>query len=232
MSLLAPVDIYCERLAPGFWAEPVNALSNLAFVVAALVAWRTARRMGVSAPMLWVLIALAAMIGVGSFLFHTFANGWSEYADTIPIWSFVALYVLAAVHFLGGVAPGRLTVIAVVVAAVATVVFLASGEGAAPVAEAIPDPLNGSQQYAPALVALLVFTAVSWRRQLAMRGWITGATLAFMVSLAFRTVDMRVCAGFPLGTHFIWHLLNAVMIGLLLQALVRGMADRRGPERA
>ena len=28
------IDIYCERLGPGFWAEPVNALSNGAFLVA------------------------------------------------------------------------------------------------------------------------------------------------------------------------------------------------------
>ena len=34
------IDIYCERLGPGFWAEPLNATSNLAFIVSAtLLAW-------------------------------------------------------------------------------------------------------------------------------------------------------------------------------------------------
>ena len=26
------IDIYCERLDPSFWAEPINALTNLAFI--------------------------------------------------------------------------------------------------------------------------------------------------------------------------------------------------------
>ena len=30
------IDLYCERTSAAFWAEPVNALSNLAFVTAAL----------------------------------------------------------------------------------------------------------------------------------------------------------------------------------------------------
>ena len=29
------VDLYCERTSPVFWAEPVNALTNLAFFLAA-----------------------------------------------------------------------------------------------------------------------------------------------------------------------------------------------------
>ena len=34
------IDLYCERLSPGIWAEPINALTNLAFLVAAFAAWR------------------------------------------------------------------------------------------------------------------------------------------------------------------------------------------------
>ena len=37
MDWTASIDGYCERLDTGFWAEPVNAASNLAFVVAAIV---------------------------------------------------------------------------------------------------------------------------------------------------------------------------------------------------
>jgi len=36
------IDLYCERLGPGIWAEPINALTNLAFLVAAFAAWRLA----------------------------------------------------------------------------------------------------------------------------------------------------------------------------------------------
>jgi hypothetical protein len=222
MDWLAPVDIYCERTSAAFWAEPVNALSNVAFLLAALWAARTARARGVSAPIVWVLIAMAAAIGVGSFLFHTFATAWSEYADTLPIWSFVAVFVLTAMHVIGGMPVRRVLTVAVgvIAAAVLTVVFLASGEGADPAAAAA-DPLNGSGQYAPALVALVVFAALAYRRRHPAAPWILAATGTFLLSLTFRTLDRDLCAGFALGTHWAWHLLNGLMIGLLLQMLVR-----------
>ena len=60
------VDLYCERLDAALWAEPVNALSNLAFVLGALVLWRV--------PAARVPAALLALVGVGSFVFHTWAT--------------------------------------------------------------------------------------------------------------------------------------------------------------
>lgn len=218
MDWFQAVDIYCERTSASFWAEPVNALSNLAFPLAALWAAITAKQRQITAPVVWLLIAMAALIGVGSFLFHTFANGWSEYADTIPIWSFVALFVLTAMHRIGGIAPGRLTIIGLIVAAILTVVFLASGEGTP---SATPDPLNGSGQYAPALIALLIFAGTTLWRSHPMRYWISAATGTFLISLMFRTIDIATCPGLPIGTHFLWHILNALMVGLLLQTLIR-----------
>ncbi|MGO4908876.1 ceramidase domain-containing protein [Pseudorhodobacter sp. W20_MBD10_FR17] len=216
MDWLAGVDIYCERLGAGFWAEPVNALSNLSFLAAAFWAAVEARRRGAD-TVIWGLIAMAALIGVGSFLFHTFANTWSEYADTIPIWSFVAAFVFVAMQRIGGVKPGRIGAIALIVAAVVIVVMLAGGEGEA----GPPGVLNGSEQYAPALIALLVFSVLSRRRGHPMWPWIWAATGVFCLSLFFRTIDMAVCPSFAIGSHFVWHLLNGVMVGLLLQMLLR-----------
>ena len=47
----------------------------------------------------------------------------------------------------------------------------------------------------------------------------------FTVSLVFRTVDNQVCGGFPLGTHFVWHLLNGVLLFLLGHAATRRWQD-------
>ena len=35
MAWTTPIDAYCERVAQGLFGEPLNALSNLAFFVAA-----------------------------------------------------------------------------------------------------------------------------------------------------------------------------------------------------
>jgi hypothetical protein len=227
MDWFAAVDIYCERVGPGFWAEPFNALSNIVFPVAAIWAAIEARKRETPA-VVWLLIAMAALIGPGSFLFHTYANAWSELADTTPIWSFVALFVFVAIHRFGRVKPGRLIAVALIAAAVITLVFLANGEGAAANGVA-PEPglLNGSEQYAPALLALAVFSVLTWRRNHPMRFWIAAATLTFLVSLALRTIDLRVCEAFPTGTHFLWHSLNGLMIGILLQGLLRTTVPKR-----
>ena len=227
MDWTQAVDIYCERTTARFWAEPVNALTNAGFVLAAAWGAVEARRRALTQPVLWLLVALAGAIGVGSFLFHTYANGWSALADTGPIWLFVAVYILAAMRWIGGMAPRRVAwVSGFFVAAGALIAVLASSEGAAPKAAA-PDPLNGSGQYAPALIALLVFSVIVGLRRHPYRHWLWGATGAFVVSLAFRTLDRDICASFPLGTHFIWHLMNAAMIAALLQLMIRVMGDAR-----
>ena len=224
MDWSAAVDIYCERTSAAFWAEPLNAVSNLAFPLAALWAAVQAKRCHIAAPVVWLLIGMAALIGLGSFLFHTFANAWSEYADTVPIWSFVALYIFTAIHRLGGVKPGRLAAIALAVAGLLSVIFLAAGEG-----RTAPDPLNGSGQYAPALIALVVFAALARRRHHPMRAWIAACALTFLISLVFRTVDKTACTVLPFGTHFLWHILNAGMVGLLLQVLIRSPVKAAAP---
>lgn len=221
MDWLLAVDIYCERTSPAFWAEPLNAISNLAFPLAALWAAVSASGRAITDRLVWLLVAIVACIGVGSFLFHTFANGWSEFADTIPIWTFVALFVFVAMHKIGGMKAGRVLAIALAAAAIGTIVFLATGEGEGGQTVRATDPLNGSGQYAPAVLALLSFAIISQWRHHPMRHWIAAAAAVFMLSLTFRTVDMAVCPSLPIGTHFIWHLLNAAMIGLLLQVLIR-----------
>lgn len=224
-ALHAPIDIYCERVGTAFWAEPLNAVSNASFIVAALWAGSLAARGRVRAPDVWVLIVLAALIGIGSFLFHTYANAWSSLADVIPIWSFVALFVISAIQRIGGrrLRPGTIAIIAGV--AVLVIVFMAAGDGAdtdnAVAAVEGYSLLNGSQQYAPALIALIVFSVLTWRRGNPMAPWIRAATGVFFVSLVFRTLDMHLCGVWPLGTHVMWHLLNGLMIGILLDGYIR-----------
>jgi len=38
-STVDKVGYYCGRFGPGFFGEPQNSFSNLAFVIGALVAW-------------------------------------------------------------------------------------------------------------------------------------------------------------------------------------------------
>lgn len=202
-----PVDLYCERTDPSFWAEPVNALSNVSFLVAAALAWRQRPR----GPEGWPVALLAAatgLIGLGSFAFHTLATRGAALADTLPIALFVYGYFLWALRRLFGLGwPSALVLVAVF-----------AGSAQAFTGMVPRSMLNGSHAYLPALAML---AAVAWLQQGGMQGRLLLAAAAMLaVSLTLRTVDLRVCDVFPLGTHFLWHALNGVVLYLLLRAAI------------
>ncbi|MGE0233761.1 MAG: ceramidase domain-containing protein [Flavobacteriaceae bacterium] len=217
MDWNAPVDIYCERLEPGFWAEPVNAVSNLAFILAALWgAWLLIREDS-RARDLWLLVGMTALIGIGSFVFHTVATVWASLADTIPIWSFVLVFVIIAMRRYFGMSAGGILFVfgALILVAVGfTLAMPDTAPGTRPV-------LNGSLQYAPALIAQLAFVIGLWRAGHPAFAYVATATAVFFVSLVFRTTDFAVCGAFPAGTHFMWHTLNGLMIAIFLTGIIR-----------
>lgn len=223
--LLAPVDLYCERTSPDFWAEPVNALTNLAFIAAAIWGGVSARNRAETSPAVWLLIGLAGLIGIGSFLFHSFAQVWASFADTIPIWVFVTLAAGISAVRIGGFRPGRVVIGGLVLLAVGAV-LIASLPDAAP--RTGPPPLNGSLQYAPAVILLAIFAVVaSWRKS-PLAGWIIAALGVFLVSLTARSLDLALCARFPLGLHWVWHLMNGLLIGIILQIVIRARDTAAG----
>ena len=52
------------------------------------------------------------------------------------------------------------------------------------------------------------------------RGLIIGASLLGL-SLTFRALDIPLCDQWPIGTHFVWHLLNGVMLGWMIEVYRR-----------
>ena len=207
------VFIYCERGSDGaFLAEPLNAATNLAFVLAAALAWREQGRVRFPNTEARVLTLNVAAIGAGSFLFHTFAERWSSLADVIPIGVFMLLYLAVALRRFLGLGVIATTVLSLLFAFVCYgATLLRCGGGPC---------LGGSVAYLPAAGALvLVAAALLLMRSPASR--LVGlAALVFPVSLTARTLDWPLCgATAQIGTHFLWHLLNALTLYLLLMAL-------------
>ncbi len=228
MSWFTPIDLYCERASTAFWAEPVNAVSNAAFLVAAALAFGLWRRAGGRDGPALALIGVVAVVGIGSFLFHTFANRWSLLADVLPIMAFIyGYFILAMRRFVG------LGLVAALTITGAFFAFNASFEGLWRWTLGPDAPtLNGSVGYLPPAAALVGVGEFLARRapratypgldRLAARSLLAAAG-AFALSLTFRTIDHASCGIIPVGTHFAWHGLN----GLVLYLLVRGAIRHR-----
>ena len=215
MDLMQQFDIYCERLGPEFWAEPWNAITNASFLICAVIAIIAAVREDKFDWPVGLLAALTTIIGIGSFLFHTFATGWALLADVIPIQLFIVAYFVLAMRRFAGL-NWLFTLLA-------TAVFLAwSFIGGGMIGDAVGDALNGSEGYIPPLSGLIVVGLILLTTGRTGSGWslVAGAGL-FFVSLTFRTFDMAVCDAFPTGIHFLWHSLNGMLLGFLTYALAR-----------
>ena len=229
---------YCERgFDPSFWAEPFNALTNFGFILGACFAlWELSRRPKEEGKLFrYALILNVFVIGVGSFLFHTYATPRASAADVIPIGVFMLVYLGYALHAFAGL-PLLLTFPAIgafayIISQAMEVQCDALGF-AWPLLEK-PNCLNGSFGYLPALAAMLLIGAWLTMRRHPTAPYVLGASLVFMVSVTFRATDRIWCndivfMGKAIGTHFLWHTLNSVVLFLLLLAAIRhGAATQR-----
>src|SRR5262245_20149692 len=219
MSWSTQIFAYCERGSnPAFWAEPLNALTNAAFFIAAalaLITWLGQPREQRGAVE-FILIGLVFAIGTGSFLFHTLATRWAAVADWGPISIFMVAYVVYAMRrFIG------LPIVAAVAAGAGFVVVLVLVKQI--LCQGAPC-FNGSVGYSPALAVLIGIGAERTARGHPAGRLLLAAGLVFLLSLVTRTIDRAICpwtlfaAGHAAGTHFIWHVLNAVVLYILLHA--------------
>lgn len=220
--------LYCERMGPGLLAEPFGASSNLAFFVAAWVGWRAATRAAARTGardvpvLLLVLVTLA--VGIGSTLFHTLATRWAMAADVVPIAVFIhGYFALALARFL------RWPVWA---ALIGTAVFAGF---ALWLSGALAPWFGGTAGYLGAAAALFGVGIAAWAARPAPAGPRLGMSLVatgavFVVSLAARMADLPLCHTVPIGTHFLWHVLNGVVLGrLLVLAAEEGRAPATAP---
>ncbi len=212
------IDGYCERLGPELWAEPVNALTNAAFLLAAVLMWRRWPR----EPLCRALAAVLFAIGIGSFLFHTVATPWAAAADVLPILGYILLYVYAAHRRVWGQGVGlSLLFMALTIPWIALLT---------PVFERLPG-FAVSSFYWPVPTLILLHAWLLRRPQPEVaRGFAIGAGI-LAVSLTIRSLDGALCGAMPVGTHFLWHHLNALMLGWMIEVLGRASLAGRGVPR-
>lgn len=231
MNLGEHVFLYCERgTNEALLAEPINAASNGAFLLAALaglVLVLLRPREERSADH-YLLVGLVLLTGLGSLAFHLFATQGTELADVIPIFVFMLVYLGFALNRFLGVPPGWTVLLLIAFTAImsaTTQVKCWDGGIGIPGADVqgVKQCLNGSIFYLPALGALIVVGLLAEERRHRAAPYLLWAAAIFAVSVTLRSLDMALCdqidfAAQKVGTHFAWHVLNGLALFLLLRA--------------
>lgn len=222
---------YCERGSdPSFWAEPLNAISNGAFVIAGLIAaWQLARSSRKDHALFeWLLVLIVICIGIGSFMFHTYATVWAIPFDTVPISLFMLGYLGYALRRFAG-APW----IIVIAALVGFFFSVKYAQGIPCSNELLPMTrgagkrcFNGTLGYTPAFVALVLVGALLLIQRHPAAKYLFGGAALFLIAMTFRTIDLEVCrwavrGGRGVGTHFLWHTFNGLLLYVLLLGAIR-----------
>ncbi len=206
---------YCERIATGLWVEPANLISNLAFLLAACIAWRHARRAEVSHPTVTVLLWLIVTVAVGSAIFHMFATAWAKALDLAPIFVFQLIFLWAYLR-LHVRASAPIAAIAVSINLVFSLALLNA-----------PQYLNGSILYLPTVLVLVAIATFHCRSRQPGRLLPLAATLCFLAALVARSIDLWSCPFLPTGTHFLWHVLNGGVLYLVTMIIITKLATGR-----
>ena len=202
MDWTRAIDAYCERTDASYWSEPVNAVTNVAFLIAAIVMWRRARGPG------RLLAAILFVIGVGSWLFHTHATAWAAAADTTPILVFTLVYIFLANRDFWGWRWWA--------AALGAAAYLPYSAAVTPFFEALPF-FAISSFYWPLPTLIAAYALLLRRREPPLaRNLAIGAAI-LTVSLTARSVDGPLCDAIPFGTHWLWHIMNAVMLAWMIE---------------
>lgn len=238
-SVLNYLDSYCERAGdPSAFAEPLNFITNGFFILAAVLVGQvlyelsslqlvkeakptqgfslreedTRVRGNDKKIDLWLLGVFLFAIGIGSGLWHWKPSPTSVLLDVIPITLFMHLFLVSALRRLFALSYMRVLgwwggYVAITVLAQR---YLPS------------DVLHGTVLYLPTYGVMLLLAVGLHRRNAALGKVFAGITLVWTLSLIARTIDLEICSRFSMGTHFIWHTLNAWVLWRLLMLLIRG----------
>jgi len=210
MDLFKSIDIYCERLDIGIWAEPINAVTNVAFILASIFMWLRCKNLVEGRVLSFLLFS----IGCGSFLFHTFAQTWAAILDVAAILIFILTYIFIANRsFLAW---------SKMVSLIGVILFFPYQLLLANILSNIQF-FGSSVQYIPVAILIFIYSGLLRKTEPNLsRGLLIGATI-LCLSIVFRIIDEPLCSILSVGTHFVWHILNAIMLSWMIEILRRHM---------
>ena len=202
---------YCEDEAWGMIAQPWNTLSNIGFLLVTWALWRLYRSLSAREQRLSLamLIGSPVLIALGSTIWHTTQVGWTLWIDIASIALFAVLYI-----FYGGqqFANWSLTRIIFILAAIGALCGLSSWA----LGDIIPQRSGG---FIPLIFVILFMAYATIHHSTRTALWFIAAVLSLVIALVMRISDLALCDLTPAGTHYIWHILTALTVYMLVRGL-------------
>ena len=200
------VDIYCERLDASFWSEPMNAISNLSFIVVGFFLWR------LRSPRSALMAALVLLIGLGSLSFHTYANRLTGLLDVFAITLYLAVFAFLI--------PKQWSRSSILIQLGSVLLLIVSVVLAQLLMSHLNPTLPGlpSGMYLGAWFALIIYALVTQCSKKPAARFLWLAVIIFPVSLLSGQLDIPLCKSIG-GLHWLWHLLNGLTLYLIAYGL-------------
>ena len=201
---------YCERNNLEFLAEPFNFFTNIFFLYFAILLFFnkniTNKKFSI----------ILFCIGVGSMLFHSVPNKITALIDIFFIITFIFYYLIVLYYKLN---INKYTSYLLSILFILFCYFFGNFYQ--------NSILQSSAFYFPILIHLYFFIKKEGNNYFKKFFWIP---ILFSISLYLRTIDIKYCTSFNIGTHFLWHILNSVVLYLLVK-FIHLMIDRSSPEK-
>ncbi len=193
---------YCERIDFSVLGEPLNSLTNFFFILVAIILIFDKSIKDKIFP------TIIFFIGIGSLLFHSFANGLTAFLDVFFIVLFI-YYYLACLYLKLNFSKILCYILPLIFLVICYFFGIKYSNSF----------LKTSSFYVPILIHLIIlyFYFLINKNKLYYHKLFLLITFVFAISLTLRSIDNYTCAIFPIGTHFLWHILNSLFLYFLVK---------------
>ena len=91
--------------------------------------------------------------------------------------------------------------------------------------------LGSTRGYVPVPILILIYAYLLQRKLPDVARGLTIGVGILLASMGARWADEPLCHMHPMGTHFLWHILNAVMLAWMIEVYRRHMLAGRRAKR-
>ncbi len=208
------LSYYCERISGDFFGEPFNAITNIFFIVSAILILKLYHD--------YISFFSIFFIGVSSFAFHTYPNGLTGLLDVIAIVVFMLIFIIRIYKKLLGFK----LIYSMFIAILFVLVCFTSGL-------VLEDTILGTSSFYFPIILHLLFLIIYFNKNkfsFDNLKYLYCSTLLFSSSITLRIIDKKICSIFPTGTHFLWHIFNAIFLYYLIKFFY-SCSDRSSPKK-